>query len=267
MTDYKPMQLLLIEDDVAECIKFKDCANGRKDVVFVDMTASSIKGLEIVKTHMPEGVILDLELHKGKGSGLKFLTEIKDTQLGLRPLIIVTTNNASRSIYDCVHNFGADHIFYKKQADYSPDMVLDTLLLLRESITAIQCNDVPKDMLTIESPEERRIRIYQRIGREMDLIGINAKHKGCSYMKEAIYLLLNRDKNNSEAVLYSIADNHKRSYNSVSRAIQTAINRAWDGACIEELQKHYTARVSLHTGVPTPAEFIHFYADKIQKSM
>ena len=66
MRKNKPMPLLLIEDSVAECVKFKNCENNRTDIVFVGMTGSSIEGLRYVKTHMPEGVILDLELHRGK---------------------------------------------------------------------------------------------------------------------------------------------------------------------------------------------------------
>ena len=58
MSQDKPMALLLIEDDIAECIKFKDCANRRSDITFVGMTASSIEGISLVKSHMPEGVIL-----------------------------------------------------------------------------------------------------------------------------------------------------------------------------------------------------------------
>jgi ActR/RegA family two-component response regulator len=71
MEKNNPMRLLLIEDEVGECIKFKDCANRRTDITFVGMTDSCEEGINRVKTLLPEAVILDLQLVKGSGSGLQ----------------------------------------------------------------------------------------------------------------------------------------------------------------------------------------------------
>ena len=70
--DNKPMKLLLIEDDVNECNKFISLLKIRNDIEFVGITDSDIEGLELVKKFMPEGIILDLELNKGKGNGTGF---------------------------------------------------------------------------------------------------------------------------------------------------------------------------------------------------
>jgi DNA-binding NarL/FixJ family response regulator len=267
MNEKKSMPLLLIEDDVAECRRFKDCAAKRTDMTFVGMTASSEEGLLYVQTRMPEGIILDLELHRGKGSGLQFLSDLKAINMAVRPLIIVTTNSPSSVVYNHVHNFGADLVFYKRQEGYSPDMVLSTMSALRKSLQTVRKDDLPQDMQTIESPDERRARVLARIDAELDLVGINVRYKGRMYLQEAVYLLLSRENKTSEAILYKVADNHKHSYSSVIRAIQTVINRAWDTSGIDDLQRYYTARVNVHTGVPSPTEFIHYYVDKIRKTM
>ena len=267
MDTKKPMRLLLIEDDVAECIKFKDCANSRTDITFVGMTGSSIEGLQYVKTRIPEGVILDLELHKGKGSGLQFLAELREANLALRPIIIVTTNSPSNVVYNHVRDIGADLVFYKRQADYSPELVISTLLALRKSLHTVEHGDLPGDMQTIESPEERRVRITERINTELELIGISVRYKGHTYIRESIFLLILNDKDSSESVLYQVAKNLNISYSSVLRAMQTAINKAWTTNNIEDLQKYYTARVNIHTGIPAPTDLIHYYADKIRKTM
>lgn len=157
----KPMPLLLIEDDVAECVKFKDCANRRNDIIFAAMTGSSSEGLKYVKSRLPEGVILDLELHKGEGSGLMFLNDVKEACLTLKPLIVVTTNSPSSVVYNHVHEMGADLVFYKKQADYSPDMVINTLLALRKSLYAVS-KDAPSDMQTTESPRRAAKPYHQK---------------------------------------------------------------------------------------------------------
>lgn len=67
----KPMPILLIEDNEIEVNHFKDYFESREDVKLVAATNSSYKGIEDVKTYVPEGIILDLELHKGEGISLQ----------------------------------------------------------------------------------------------------------------------------------------------------------------------------------------------------
>jgi chemotaxis response regulator CheB len=262
----KPMPLLLIEDDVAECIKFKDCTNRRTDIHFVGMTGSSIEGLQLVKTRLPEGIILDLELNKGKGSGLQFLADLKDVELALRPIIVVTTNSPAEVVHNHVHNNGAALVFWKKKSDYSPDLVLNELLILRKSMYDMN-GELPDDLRTLETPEERREKINKRIDTELSLVGISPKYKGRKHLHEAIELLINIDKGESESVINQVAIARKSSYSAIIRTMQTAINNAWESTAIEELNVHYTARIDIRTGVPSPTEFIHFYADKIRKAM
>ena len=99
MDNNKPVPILLIEDEVADCIAFKNCAQSRTDIVFVGMTGCASEGLENMQTMMPERVILDLELHWGEGSGFQFLSELKKSNLKIRPIIIVTTNISSKTVY------------------------------------------------------------------------------------------------------------------------------------------------------------------------
>ena len=263
----KPMPLLLIEDEVADCIKFKEYVNTRTDVVFVAMTDSASKGLNYVQTLMPEGIIVDIELHKGTGSGLQFLSDLKKSNIALRPILIVATKSPSQVVHNHVRNLGVDLVFCKRQKDYSAEMVIKTIVALRESWFTIQSNELLGDLQEIESPEERRNRIMERINTEMEFVGIGVRYKGYEYLQEAIYNLINKDKNSSEVAINQVAENRKISYNTIIHAMQTAINRAWKISSIEDLQKYYTARVNINTGVPTPVEFIHYYADKIRKTI
>lgn len=266
MNHEKPMPILLIEDDVSECLKFKNCTNKRTDITFVGMTGSSIEGLNCVKTRLPEGIILDLELNRGKGSGIQFLSDLKTTELALRPIVVVTTNSPSEIVYNHVHDNGAALVFYKRKSDYCPDMVLNHLLVLRKSLLVMN-GELPDDLQTLESPEERRTRITQRVDTELHLIGISPKYKGRKHLYEAIGLLLSNEKGAPESVINQIATAHKTSYSAIIRTMQTAINNAWESSAIDDLSLHYTARIDVRTGVPSPTEFIHYYADKIRRTM
>ena len=266
MSVEKPMPLLLIEDDASECVKFKDCSNSRNDIHFVGMTDSSDEAMTLLKTRLPEGVILDLQLAKGEGSGLQFLTNLKEADLAFRPVIVVTTSNQSPLVYDHIEKLGVDWIFCKKQKNYNANFVVDTLIMLRDSLHTVQRDGTPGDRVSIESPEEYRIRVSKRISIELDLIGVRARYKGRDYLHESIFFQISSDKRDG-SVVDQVATKHKLTYSTVSRVMQTAINNAWDNASIDELKTHYTARISDRTGVPSASDFIHYYADKIRKTI
>ena len=110
----KPMTLLLIEDNEFEVNSFKEYLKNINDAQLIKYTNSSYDGIEYAKTYMPEGIILDLELHNGEGSGIKFLEELQELNLDFKPLIVITTNVSSDIVYDHIRKLGADFIFYKK---------------------------------------------------------------------------------------------------------------------------------------------------------
>lgn len=264
MNTEKPMPILLIEDNEAEVSLMKEYVNTRDDVHLVKATNSSYEGLEYTKRYMPEGIILDLELHKGEGSGLEFLQGIEKLELDFKPLIVVTTNVSSDVIYSHVRNLGADFIFYKKQKDYNPEMVINSIVPLRKTIYMDSLNKGRKQTTT-ETKNEHDNRIKEKINCELDLIGIPNHLKGRKYLFEAIeYLLQEKDKD-EESVFYYLAKKYKVVNSSISRAMQTAINNAWRNSPIEDLLIHYKARINYQTGVPSPTEFIYYYAEKLRK--
>jgi DNA-binding response OmpR family regulator len=262
MTKTEPMTLLLIEDDAAERSKFTDHASNRADITFVGMTSSSDEGVQLVKEHMPEGVILDLLLYDGQGSGLQFLTDLMEEYLEPRPIIVVTTHIPPNMVYTQALNAGVDYIHFKGQADYSPEMVINTMLFLRKSMSATRRADQCS-----ETPEERNNRIFDIIDKELNLVGIRTRYKGRTYLRDAIFLLLTRSKSNSKAVLVQVAERNNLIYSSVFRAVETAIKNAWNNSCIDELQANYNAIISTSTGIPSPTDFIHYYADKIRMKL
>jgi len=265
----KPMKIVLIEDDVSACKEFIECANSRKDIVFVGMTDHSDEGLEFVKNKLPEAVILDLELNWGGGSGTDFLKKLYKLELRIRPIIVVTTRNRSEMMQNHLHTkYGIEWIFCKEQNTYSPDMVIEQLLDLR-SFLYKQRSNVNPELQTTETPEELQHRIMARISAELNEFGVSPKYKGRMIAEEAIYRLINKKNDgDSEKVFNELARARKTHYNNIVRPIQTAVTDAWDNTDdIERLLKVYTAPVRKEIGAPTPTEFVHYYADKIRRDM
>jgi len=269
MDNERPMKIVLIEDDVSACKKFAECVNRRKDIVFVGMTDNSDEGLDFVKNKLPEAVILDLELNWGGGSGTDFLKKLSKLEMNLRPIIVVTTRNRSEMMQNYLHTkYGVEWIFCKEQNDYSPDMVIEQLLELRPFFYK-QRGDGNPELRTIETPEELKNRIMARISAELNEFGMSLKYKGRTIAEEAIYRLINKKNDkDSEKVFDELARERKTHYNNIVRPIQTAISSAWDNPDdMERLLKVYTAPVRSDIGAPTPTEFIHYYADRIRRSM
>jgi len=265
MYENMPMSVLLIEDDAEDCLKFEACANRREDIKFVGITDSSKKGLEMVKAHLPEAVILDLQLTKGEGSGVQFLQKLNEADLPFRPIIAITSSNQSKIVDSCLEELGKDWYFCKREKDYSEDSVFHMLLSLRSHAHRGQRAGGANDRTSIESPEEKQNRIYARIDAELDYVGIRRKYKGQTYLRDAIYFQITSK--DPASAIEQVNTKYKITYNSVFSSMQTAINDAWKNSPPDELAKYYTARINPKTGVPVPSEIIYYYAEKISRSI
>lgn len=257
------MKLLLIEDDKNECNKYKELSKIRDDIEFVGITNSATEGLKYVKRFMPDGIILDLELNGGEGSGFEFLQELRKLKLSIYPKVVVTTNVYSDSVYDYLHKNKVDFIFYKKQESYSINNVINTLILLNEYKTN---NDSLE--IKVDNNEDLQQIISDRINKELDLIGAATHLEGRKYLYDAIlYILTEGNEGNKISIIQYLSGKYKKANSTISRAMQNTILRAWRISSIEDLEKYYTAKINYETGVPTPTEFIYYYVEKIRKSL
>jgi CheY-like chemotaxis protein len=260
------MTLLIIEDEAEERTRFLEYAKTREDIIFIGSTNSSSKGYEILLEKKPEGIILDLELHKGKGSGMEFLIMLKDAGLEWKPIIVITTNASSSIVYNTVRSLGADYIFHKLQSGYSQRSVIDSMLLFRslmmdnphmDEVDDIDGNE--GDLALGENPESRLARLIEL---ELDAIGMGRNYKGRDYLESAVMILVNDSK---AKALKLVAMQFGLTYSSIIRAIQTAIDNTWYDGDPEVLLKHYSAHVGSRKGTPSPSEFLYYYSEKIKK--
>ena len=259
--DFKPMKILIIEDDINDCNNFINCVKKRNDIEIVAITDSDIDGLKYVKTKNPEGIILDLELNNstsGNTDSLEFLSNLKKLNLKYEPIVIVTTHVNSKRTYDILHRNGVDLILYKDHPKYSCNHVLNNFINLRQVASCKSTSSIE------EAIEDNESKISDCIYHELDLIGVTAKLKGRQYIHDAILYLIQNEDNNTNVIQY-LTKLYKKSGNTITNGIQNAIIHAWRVSPIEDLTTHYTARINYETGIPTPMEFIYYYKDKIKK--
>lgn len=256
------MKVLLVEDDEIECAIYREIIKNKEDIKLVDSTNSSKEAIKYVKNYKPDAVILDLELTNGEGSGFEFIEDLKKLKLNKRPKIVVTTNIYSDSVYNFLHKNKVDFIFYKNQVNYSHNNVLNILLLLNEYE---EPNKLEKIELDNNSENEK---LSNLINNELDLIGVASHLKGRKYLFDSIqFFIQNSENEENVSIIQFLVNKYKRSNSTISRAMQNAILHAWRISSLEDLTALYTARINYETGVPTPTEFIYYYADKIKKML
>ncbi len=258
----RKLTILLVEDDKIECKNIEDCINEHEDLTLAGITDDEDIAIKLTEEMLPDALILDLELHYGKGNGLSYLRKLRDIHLPNVPYILITTNNSSMLTYECARDLGADFILYKHQADYSAEKVVSFLKMMKTTIFGK--NTPVEKQAIVESPAEKSKRIDRMITVELDRIGINPKAIGYNYLAEAIKLVMNGEAIN---LCKTIGTNCDKTDSSVERAMQNAINRAWRTSDIEDLLKYYTAPIRIDKGVPTMMEFVFYYARKIKNEL
>lgn len=260
----KVLNIILIEDDKSECAKFEKYIKTRNDVNLIASTDSDIEGLELIKKTLPDAIILDIELHNGTGNANSFnlIETLQTMKFTKRPKIVVNTVVSSNTVYDYLHDKGIDLIFYKKQQNYSIENVINTLVLLSgynedKSFTG---------NIVVEDTKENEEKISNIINDELNLIGVSLHMQGRKYLHDAIYYLItNTNGGENISAVQHLVNKYKRSSSTISRDMQNAILHAWRVSSLEDLETYYTAKINYETGVPTPTEFIYYYADRIKK--
>ena len=254
------LEILLIEDDPEVCRDFTEQILDTEDMILIGVTNNAYKALDLIKDHLPDAIILDLELHLGAGNGLYVLQELQMLSLPKAPYILVTTNNSSTTTYELARKLGADFIMSKHQEGYSNKGVLEFLRITRPVIVNAHRRQDPQPT-SEETVEQQNRRLRRRISTELDYVGINPKSIGYNYLIDAIIIMMKQPTQN---LCTLIAQQYGKSEPSIERAMQNAINRAWKMANINDLLCHYTAKINSAKGSPTITEFICYYANKLR---
>lgn len=255
-TETGQISVLLIEDDEESCRAMEGYFAELEDIAIVHTTNSSSKALKYMRENPPNAVILDLELHNGSGSGIAFLNGLRTFPSSQRPYVLVTTNNSSQITYRAVRRLGADFILYKHQTDYSPQSVADILLSVCAAEPPAWPTETDEYCSAQNGADLRKI-----ICTALDSVNISPRLRGYEYLADAIEMYVHGRVNNVSA---AIGEKYGKSKDSVERAMQNAINKAWNTTDIDTLRQNYTAHVNPKKGVPTILEFVCYYANQIK---
>lgn len=253
------LTLMLVEDDPRACkdiiTEVSDCGD---DFALVGVTNNSNRALQYVRDLHPDAVILDLELQGGSSDGLDFLKKLKTADVSPLPYMLVITGSEDPLTHKVARECGADFIMAKSMSDFSAQSVVDFLKIAKTVISSRKAHQASTESAPSAELEEKRLQ--RRIAHEMDKVGISAKCIGYRYLVDAISIIM---KQPVQHVCRMIGKKYSKTENSVERAMQNAINRAWAGTDPNDLIANYTAKIKSSKGIPTITEFIFFYAQKL----
>jgi len=256
----KLLTVLLVEDDREECDKFERFMDSIEEIRLIGITNNEAEALELARDHLPDAVILDLELHKGSGNGISFLETLKKTCSKFTPYILVTTHNISRITHERVRQLGADFVMVKSQDDYCAENVVEFLRSHKQLIHKLQSRMQNKSKSADVSPFDKRKGMTIRVATEVDRVGISPSVLGRTYLIEAIMYIIGEQSD----YMTEMSKKHRKTNTSIERAMQNAINRAWSTTHPDDLMLYYTSRIRSDKGVPTVMEFIYHYANKLK---
>lgn len=277
----KSLKILLVEDDRQACEELIRYAQTFDDIEMTGVTGNAAEAAQLVRTGMPDAVILDLELHEGSGNGLLFLKNLQENRPVKMPYILVTTNNSSHITHNAARQLGADFILTKYETGYSAHYVIDFLRMMQGIVSGTNplstASEAGTPTQTVSSypgsspaqtsflypgssPASDAKQLRQAIHQELNQIGISPKAIGYQYLSDAIEIKIN---NLDENIFSILGPRYKKTDSSIERAMQNAINRAWRTSDPDDLLQFYTARIRSERGVPTIMEFIYYYATKI----
>ncbi len=253
------ISILVIEDDNTACRELKESIERHEELKLVETTNNAHDALNLVRSHLPNVILLDLELHRGGGNGLIFLHELAKLHLDHPPYILITTNNMSEVTLEQAKELGADFTLTKYEDGYCAEYVIENILLMRNAIRKKNSTVLPLPDMT---PAQAEQLLINRIQRELDLLGVSTKLIGYLYLVDAILLTIQGHIGN---LARALVPKYQKSEKSIERAMQSAIKQTWQSADIDDLLVYYTAKVRPERGCPTLMEFVSYYALKIKK--
>lgn len=252
------LNVLIVEDDENDCKALVDEINANSDrLCLAGALKSSNAALAFIRDRHPHAVILDLELQEGSGDGMDLLDKLRSVVVCPKPYIVVNTNSASKITRSAAKKMGADYEFAKWQKDYSPKMVIEQLLrVMPEILGEGEEPPAPPD----ERQSEKDMRDF--LQNEFNNLGLRIKNKGYAYLVEAVILTA---KGEDQSLGETICKKYGGSEDSVTHAMQYAIDNTWTHGDINYLKKYYTATLRKDRDSPTATEFIYYYKQQLLK--
>lgn len=256
-------KVLIVEDDPEYAEPLRDCFDKTEEFEVVDVTDSATKAYRLVKSGLPDVVIVDLELAEGDGFDLLYRLNDPEENWPLSPYVVVLTEFQARTALKKIKSGLANFLFKKENGGYTPELVLRHLTIMQDQFSRNQKPEEP----SLDSSLEKEALLRKRIDVELNQYYIRQGAQGREYMAEMIYKAVTLPKHERLQVTRLYAEVGKLFQNdphnvtmSVNRLLQNAFNKTSK----EDLARAYAPYVDIERGAPQVRDFVAYTAKKIR---
>jgi len=257
-------KVLILEDDprFAEPLKVRIEDDDKFEVLGV--TDSSTEAYKLLKSGVPDVVIVDLQVTEG--DGYELLAKIRDPNenLPIQPYVLVITWFVSDMTMMTLSDGLADYVYKKQNESYSPENILKHLHIVSRQFH----RNRDKEVQVIDSALDMERRLRMRITREIDQFYMNQGSSGKEYLIEIIYRTIQLPQHEDLQIGQMYIEVGKL-FRKEANAIDISIRRLLDAAFLrtdsKALERLYSPYVDIGRGAPRNKEFVVFIANKIKK--
>lgn len=257
----KKIKVVIADDNRALIQMLSDYLAGQEDISIAGVGYNGVEAWELIKTHEPDLLILDLVMPNLDGLGV--LERLNARLTSPRPKVIVLTAFGQESLTHQAMSLGVDY-FVLKPFD---------LEILGKRIRQLISDPTPAprsaagNQPTLVQTTSVGLNLGVEVTNMMHQIGIPAHVKGYQYIRDAILMVV-EDVTLLGAVtkeLYPmIAKKYDTAPSRVERGIRHAIELAWERGHTETLKRIFGYSLNIERQKPTNSEFIALLADKLR---
>ena len=255
----RKIKIVVADDNRNLCQMLQDYLQSQKDLEVVGVAYNGVEAWDLLQTHEPDLIIIDLVMPSLDGLGV--LERINGRAMESRPKIIMLTAFGQESLTHQAMTLGVDY-FILKPFD---------LEILGKRIRALTQDTTPSTPMTTAvnsvTTTSSSINLGAEVTNMMHQIGIPAHVKGYQYIRDAILMVV-EDVSLLGAVtkeLYpAIAKKYDTAPSRVERGIRHAIELAWERGHTETLKRIFGYSMNIERQKPTNSEFVALLADKLR---
>ncbi len=257
----RKIKVVIADDNRALCQMLSDYLSGQEDINLVGVGYNGIDCWELIRTHEPDLLIIDLVMPNLDGIGV--LERLNARGGTTRPKVIVLTAFGQEGLTHQAMSVGVDY-FILKPFDLE---VLGKRIHQLISEPAAAPNAAPSSANSLVTTTSSSLNLGVEVTNMMHQIGIPAHVKGYQYIRDAILMVV-EDVTLLGAVtkeLYPmIAKKYDTAPSRVERGIRHAIELAWERGHTETLKRIFGYSLNIERQKPTNSEFIALLADKLR---
>jgi len=266
MTIDKPYKVLILEDDPRCFEPLKAQVMSDDEFTLLDITDSADKAYRLVKTGLPDVIIVDLMVTEGDGIELLHRLRSESDTLPLMPYILVTTAFTSEPVMTMLVEKLADYVFQKQNEGINAEKIFNHLRIMSSQFQRHK-KPIPKP---IGSSVETEKALRTRIKSELELYYMSQSTQAKDYLAECIYQVISLppyEKVHMGGIYTIVGKLFKKEPHNVDMSIRRLLSTAFMQTCPDDLARNYTPYVDIGRGSPRNKEFIAYVANKIKREL